>query len=112
LRPVKTKGSEVGFSLMKIEKILALKQQTQSNETVKTIRQEELPQGQNINTWKQFPEPQKHLFKKQETVPQTELKKQLSGLIDDLTKPENVPEQSIPGLLKKRRVKKRRRPNL
>jgi DNA-binding transcriptional MerR regulator len=111
-KKVKIKGSEVGFSLMKIEKILALKQQTESNETIKTIRQEGLPQGQDSDTWKQFPEPQKRLFKKRETVPQIELKKQLSDLINDLIKPENIPEQFIPGLLKKRRVKKRRRPTL
>jgi DNA-binding transcriptional MerR regulator len=111
-KKVKIKGSEVGFSLMKIEKILALKQQTESNESIKTIRQEGLPQGQDSDTWKQFPEPQKRLFKKRETVPQIELKKQLSDLINDLIKPENIPEQFIPGLLKKRRVKKRRRPTL
>jgi DNA-binding transcriptional MerR regulator len=111
-KKVKLKGSEVGFSLMKIEKILALKQQTESKETVKQIDQGGLLQGQNTGTWKQFPEPQKSLFKKQKTVPQIELKKQLSELIDALTKPENIPEQFIPGLLKKRRVKKRRRPNL
>lgn len=38
-------------------------------------------------------------------------KKQLSELINNLTKPENISEQFIPGLLKKRRVKKRRKPN-
>ena len=111
-KKVKIKGSEAGFSLMKIEKTLALKQQTESRETVKIIKQEGFSKWQNTDTWKQFSEPQKHLSKKQEIVPQIELKKQLSELIDDLTKPENIPEQFIPGLLKKRRVKKRWRPSL
>lgn len=100
-KKVKIKSSEVGFSLMKSEKILALKQKTESKEIAKTIREEGLPQGQNTDTCKQFPEPQKIPFKKQYPVPQIELKKQLSELINNLTKPENIPEQFIPGLLKK-----------
>jgi Relaxase/Mobilisation nuclease domain len=111
-KKVKIKGSEVGFCLMKIEKILALKQQIESKESPKTIIQEGFLRGQNTCTWKQFSEPEKHLSKKYEIVPQTELKKQLAELINDLTKQENIPEQFIPGLLKKRRIKKRRRLNL
>ena len=111
-KKVKIKGSEVGFSLMKIEKILALKQQTESKESAKTIRQEGLPQGQNTDRWKQFSEPEKHLSEKYEVVPQIELKKQLSELIYNITKPENITEQFISGLLKKRRIKKRCRLNL
>jgi DNA-binding transcriptional MerR regulator len=108
-KKVKIKGSEVGFSLMKIEKILALRQQAESKETVKTKRQEQLPGLQNTGTWKPFSESQKLPFKKRETVLQIELKKQIADLIYEIAKPENIPEQFVPGLLKKRRIKKRRK---
>ena len=111
-KKVKIKGSEVGFSLMKIEKILALKQQTESKEAVKEFELEVLQKQQGKDIRQPFSTTPKLLFKKQETIPKMEFQKQITELIDKLIKPENIPEQFIPGLLKKRRVKKRRKPNL
>jgi Relaxase/Mobilisation nuclease domain len=109
-KKVKIKGSEVGFSLMKIEKILALKKD--SRETLKEFQQEvsQKQQGKDI---RQPPSSnQKLLFKKQKVVSKMELQKQIAELIYGIIKPDNIPEQFIPELLKKRREKKRRKPNL
>jgi ribosomal protein L31E len=111
-KKVKTKGSEAGFSLMKIEKILALKQQTESKEAVKELQQEVLQKQQSNNIQHAPSLNQKLLHKKQKPVPKMELKKQITELIYGIAKPENIPEQFIPELLKKRREKKRRRLNL
>jgi hypothetical protein len=111
-KKVKIKGSEVGFSLMKIEKILALNKESESKEAIKEFQQEVLQKQQDKDIQQPFSATPKLLFKKQETVPKMEFKKQMAELIDNLIKPENISEQFIPGLLKKRRVKKRRRPNL
>jgi ribosomal protein L31E len=111
-KKVKTKGSEAGFSLMKIEKILALKQQTESKEAVKELQQEVLQKQQSNNIQHAPSLNQKLLHKKQKPVPKMELKKQITELIYGIAKPENILEQFIPELLKKRREKKRRRLNL
>jgi Relaxase/Mobilisation nuclease domain len=111
-KKVKIKGSEVGFSLMKIEKILALKKVTESKEAVKEFQQEVLQKRQRDNTRLPLASNQELLFKKQKTFFKIELQKQIAELIDNLVKPENISEQFIPELLKKRREKKRRKPNL
>ena len=110
-KKVKIKGSEVGFSLMEIEKILALKKESESRETIKEFEQEVLQKQQSKNIRQPFSATPKLLFKKQETTSKMEFQKQITELIDNMIKPENIPEQFIPGLLKKRRVKKRRKPN-
>ena len=109
---VKIKGSEVGFSLMKIEKTLALKKESESRETIKEFKQESVQKQQSKDTQQPFSAAYKLLVKKEETTPKIEFQKKITELVYDITKPDNVPEQFIPGLLKKRRVKKRRKPNL
>ena len=111
-KKVKIKGSEVGFSLMKIEKILSLKKESESRETIKEFEQEVLQKQHDKNIRQPFSATPKQVFKKQETTPKMGFQKQITELIDNLIKPENISEQFIPGLLKKRRVKKRRKPNL
>ena len=111
-KKVKIKGSEVGFSLMKIEKIMALKQQTESKEAVKELQQEVLQKRQRDNTRQPPSSNQKLLFKNQKAVSKIEFQKQITELVYDITKPENIPEQFIPELLKKRWEKKRRKLNL
>ena len=111
-KKVKIKGSEVGFSLMKIEKLLALKKESESRETIKEFEQEVLQKQQDKAIQQPFSATPKLLFKKQETTSKMEFQKQMTELIDNLIKPENISEQFIRGLLKKRRVKKRRKPNL
>ena len=111
-KKVKIKGSEVGFSLMKVEKLLALKKESESRETIKEFEQEVLQKQQDKDIRQPFSATPKLLFKKQETTSKMEFQKQMTELIDNLIKPENISEQFIPVLLKKRRVKKRRKPNL
>jgi hypothetical protein len=111
-KKVKIKGSEVGFSLMKIEKTLAFKKESESKETPKEFREEVLQKRQHDNTRQPHSSNQKLLFKNQKVVSKMELQKQITELVYDITKPDNIPEQFIPGLLKKRREKKRRKPNL
>jgi hypothetical protein len=111
-KKVKIKGSEVGFSLMRIEKILSLKKESESRETIKEFEQKVLQKQQGKDIRHQVSATPQLLFKKQETTPKMEFQKQITELIDNLIKPENIPEQFIPGLLKKRRIKKRRTTNL
>lgn len=111
-KKVKTKGSEVGFSLMKIEKILACKQQIESKEVVIEFEQDLLQKQQSNNIRHPHSSNQKLLFKKQEVISKMELQKQITELVYDIAKPENIPEQFLPELLKKRRVKKYRKLNL
>jgi hypothetical protein len=107
-KKVKIKGSEVGFSLMKIEKLLSQKKEIESKE----FQQEVLQKQQRKDTQQSLSANQKLSFKKQESVSQILLQKQIPEFIYDIFKPENMHEQFIPGLLKKRRVKKPRKPNL
>ena len=111
-KKVKIKGSEVGFSLMKIEKILALKKEIESKELVNEFQQEVLQKQQRKETQQPLSANQKRSFKKQESVSKIVLQKQIAEFIYAIVKPENMAEQFIPGLLKKRRFKKRRKPNL
>jgi hypothetical protein len=111
-KKVKIKGSSVGFSLMKIEKTLALKKESESRETTKKFEAEVLRKQQGKDTRQPISATPKLLFKKPEITSKMEFQKQITELIDNLIKPENIPEQFISGLLKKRRDKKRRKPNL
>ena len=100
-KKVKIKGSEVGFSLMKIEKLLSLKKESESRETIKEFEQELLQKQQGKDTRQPVSATPKLLFKKQETTAKIVFQKQITELIDNLIQPENLSEQFIPGLLKK-----------
>ena len=110
-KKVKIKGSEVGFSLMKIEKILALKQNPVNIHKHENIQQEEF-QKQERNTDKISPSlPQQIVLKKQNQSPVIDLQKKVTDLIFPLIESEKIADQLSPELLKKRRKKKRQRPH-
>ncbi len=110
-KKVKTKGSEVGFSLMRIEKILALKQipaniYKHENLEQKESHNEEKYPGKISPTLTQQIE-----FKKQNQSLVIDLQKRATDLIFPLIEPEKISDQQSPELLKKRRKKKRQRPH-
>jgi hypothetical protein len=109
---VKIKGSEVGFSLLKIEKILALKKNPEN-----MIKHPDFPQPesqkQGGNTDKNAPSsPQQLVSGKQSQSFVIDLQKKATDLISQLIEPEKIVDHLSPELLKKRRKKKRQRPHL
>ena len=110
-KKVKIKGSEVGFSLMKIEKILAVKQ-NHSNINKHENLQQTKSQNLESNVGKVSPLlPQKIVLKKQSRSPVIDLQKKVTDLIFPLIEPEKIAVHLSPELLKKRRKKKRQRPH-
>ncbi|MBC7535333.1 MAG: relaxase/mobilization nuclease domain-containing protein [Ferruginibacter sp.] len=110
-KKVKIKGSEVGFSLMKIEKILAVKQ-NHSNINKHENLQQTKSQNLESNVGKVSPLlPQKIVLKKQSRSPVIDLQKKVTDLIFPLIEPEKIADHLSPELLKKRRKKKRQRPH-
>ena len=110
-KKVKIKGSEVGFSLMKIEKILALKQNQENINKHENFQQPE-SQNQERNAGKASHSLlQKIVLKKQSQSHVIDLQKKTTGLIFQIIEPEKIFDQMSPELLKKRRKKKRQRPH-
>src|SRR5688500_1918546 len=97
-KKVKIKGSDVGFSLMKIEKIFALKHEIEAVQQIERNRKETEVQQQNKSLTKFF---------NTDLSPATELQKQLNDLIYQIMKPEDIPDRLAPEWLKKKRQKKR-----
>ncbi|MCS3797983.1 hypothetical protein GGD38_003345 [Chitinophagaceae bacterium OAS944] len=108
-KKVKIKGSEVGFSLAKIEKILHLKQEISIKQEKQKLREIALQRDiDNAHT-----PVQKLLLKtthsnRQEDFEVLELIKQLDKLLNVLLKPEYVDQSVSPELLKEARRKKHR----
>ena len=99
-KKVKMKGSEVGFSLMKIEKILALKQQ-----------QELLPRQQHAGSDKPHSNPSRppagnNQLAGLEQSSEKELAKDAADLLEILLKPEYT-DNTTPEWLKQRKKKKK-----
>ena len=116
-KKVKIKGSEVGFSLMKIEKIFALKDELEIEQTVEKIKQGVQTQQQQESLKKPITATQKmihkhSLIKEQAQLPPIELQKQITGLIYQLIKSEHIPDHLAPEWLKKQKKKKRLRHHL
>jgi hypothetical protein len=116
-KKVKIKGSEAGFSLMKIEKILALKQELSIKETLKQNQPKLSPKQQYEYMRKPLSAgekiiPERDTFNDYETMPTIELQKQIAELITQVMKPEQIPEQLAPELLRKLKQKKRHRHHL
>lgn len=110
-KKAKIKGSEVGFSLMKIEKILAVKQNHSNINKHENFQQVE-SQKQERNAGKVSSLlPQKIILKKQSQSPVIDLQKKVTELIFPLIEPEKIADHLSPELLKKRRKKKRQRPH-
>lgn len=116
-KKVKIKGSEVGFSLMKIEKIIALKQELAIKESLKLTQPKLSPKQQYQNIRRSQPRTEKmnpddNKFNGHESEPVIDLQKQIVELITQVMKPEQIPEQLAPELLRKLKQKKRQRHHL
>jgi len=116
-KKVQIKGSEAGFSLMKIEKILALKQ----NLAVKELLKQNQPRISLKQQYENIRKPlstgdkiilEDNKFNGYERQPVIDLQKQIADLINQVTKPEQIPEQLAPELLRKLKQKKRHRHHL
>ncbi len=111
-KKVKIKGSEVGFSLTKIEKILALKQNTANLNKHENFQQCEFQkQDGRENKLSPFSH-QKILLNKQSLSLVIDVQKKVTDLIYHISEPEKISDKMMPELLKKRRKKKYQRPQL
>ncbi len=101
-KKVKVKGSEVGFSLSKIEKVLELKRQLQNEKTIIEKTQKEGVQSSHFesNDPKPKADEEIHVVKN--------IEKQISMLFNDLTRIE-FGADGIPSELRRTRKKKYRR---
>jgi len=96
---------------MKIEKILALKQNPENINKHENLQQAE-SQNQERNAGKVSPLlPQKIVLKNQSQSPVINLQKKVTELIYQIIEPEKISDQLSPELLKKQRKKKRQRPH-
>ena len=106
-KQVKIKGSEVGFPLAKIEKIYALKQEQEKQQTT-------MPQlniGKQLSPKEAY---QNYLSEKQQQQSVSllqatgkSLEKEINTLIDGLMKPEQELDQQMPSLLMKKKKDKK-----
>ena len=106
-KQVKIKGSEVGFSLAKIEKIFALKQEQEKQQTTMP----KLDIAQQLSQKETY---QNYLFEKQQQqsisllqATGKSLEKEINSLIDGLMKPEQELDQQMPSLLMKKKKDKK-----
>jgi hypothetical protein len=113
-KKVKIKGSEVGFSLMKIEKIFAFKHEIEIRQNVGKINLPAQWSKQSLLDLHSGTQSliKSNLNKERELSGTVELEKQLSDLIYQTMKPEHITENLAPEWLKKRRQKRRLRRNL
>jgi Relaxase/Mobilisation nuclease domain len=100
---VKIKGSEVGFSLATIERILQLKHQLK-------IRNSEMKEGETIEKSIRHESVllQKHTRSDIEKSPVRQIERELSGLLYQLFKPEQIGQQADQELLEEVKRKKHR----
>jgi hypothetical protein len=113
-KKVKIKGSEVGFSLAKIEQILHLKQELEIKQEKQRLREITIQRSMERHAHTPV---QRLLLKtahsnQQEVLEILELEKQLSNLIYDLLKPEYGGQSINPEFLKEaRRKRKQHKPS-
>ncbi|MFP9100901.1 relaxase/mobilization nuclease domain-containing protein [Flavobacterium sp. RHBU_24] len=105
-KKVKFKGSEIGFSLAKIEKILSLQQQLEAKQA---SRKNESLNDSTIGANNNFKQGNSQQFSKHETSFEA-VEKQISGLIGQLMNPEYTSDYRDPELI--RQPKKKRRPGM
>jgi hypothetical protein len=100
---VKIKGSEVGFSLATIDRVLHLKRQLK-------IKQSDRAEQENTQTSTLYKSGliQKHTKVEYERSPFSQIEKELSGLLYQLFKPEQVEQQVEQELLEEVKKKKHR----
>jgi hypothetical protein len=102
-KKVKIKGSEVGFSLATIERVLHLKHQIK-------IRHSKKGERETIETSNRHKSVllQKHIRSGYEKSPAKQMEKELSGLLNQLFKPEQVEQQINQELIEEVKKKKHR----
>ena len=107
-KKVKIKGSEVGFPLMKIEKIFALKQEQEKQQTTlpQTPIEEQLPPKEAYERYLLQKRQQQGINVMHEAG--KKIAKEINNLIDRLMKPEQPVEQQVPSLLMKKKKDKKR----
>jgi hypothetical protein len=108
-KKVKIKGSEVGFSLAKIEKVLSLKQQLAIKKASENKNQvnDSTPSFTSFNS--QLPNYNQQPYLKENTA--EAIASQISGLIGQLLNPEYVSDYIDPELLKQGK-KKNKKPRI
>ena len=110
-KKVSIKGSEVGFSLSKIEKILFVKQQVASKLNEVSQHNTHQKTGQDKPDSDAFHNSELGvLMSNKEQVP--DLLKELKELIDGVAKPENIPDPGIADWLKRKRKRRHKKPRL
>ncbi|CAN5316024.1 hypothetical protein BH11BAC5_BH11BAC5_36560 [soil metagenome] len=107
-KKVKIKGSEVGFSLMKIEKIFALKEQLKQQETMGKQQNEQSLLRKNSNGHQLHSHQEKTIIGHRETHYPNDLAKQINSLIGTLVEPTQLQENQLPQWLQKPVQKKRK----
>ena len=109
---VKIKGSEVGFPLMKIEKIFALKKEHENEQEVQQIThpQRHIEQQGSVKEIYERYLLQKRQQQSAKQVQETGImpEKKTTGFLEILMKPEHVPEPHVPSLLVKKKKEKKR----
>jgi hypothetical protein len=108
-KKVKIKGSEVGFSLMKIEKIFALKEQLKQQEISSKHHHEASLLPKNRHGHQLHLHAEKTIIGNRETNYANDLAKQINSLIGTLMEPTQLPENQLPQWLQKQAQKKKKR---
>lgn len=113
-KKVKIKGSEVGFSYAKIEKILALKQRLRIKQSVEKAKREVLKIRSRDKVTRPFTPAQKmiirHIGRKEAgQSPIEELEKQISNLLHEMMRPEPMNNSISAELLREAKRKKKHR---
>ncbi|MEO7485481.1 MAG: relaxase/mobilization nuclease domain-containing protein [Ferruginibacter sp.] len=107
-KKVKIKGSEVGFSLMKIEKILALKEQLKQQETMGKQQNEPSLLAKKEHSHKMQLYQKITIIEHPETNHTKELAREISRMIGTVMEPTMVPDNQLPQWLQKQQQKKRK----
>lgn len=112
-KKVKIKGSEVGFSLAKIEKIFDLQRQLKIKKSLRKAEPDLLPKLRPERAQKPLTATQSLLAKHSrkndpERFAIEEIEKQISSLLYDLLKPEQIHDSIAPELLREARGHRKR----
>ncbi len=107
-KKVKIKGSEVGFSLMKIEKIFALKEQLKQKKSSAKYQKKPSLLPKNSDGHQLYLYQEKTIMGHQETKYANDLAKQINSLIGTLMDPTQLQENQLPQWLQKPAQKKRK----
>jgi hypothetical protein len=108
-KKVKIKGSEVGFSLMTIEKILALKKVPQQINKYENTSEKQITKKERYSDFVRHWSPRIPLFKKTDPLLIFNLQKNVKEFIYAITEPGKMPQQSPWDLFQKRKKKKRKK---